>query len=73
MRYRTATAYACVACRTMAEDRMPMTEENMEMIIGILYDFYSEKEIEKIYRDNIYFDSYQMIMEDRKIKRKIKE
>ncbi len=47
---------------------MPMTEENMEMIIGILYDFYSEKEIEKIYRDNIRFDSYQMIMDDKEIK-----
>ena len=73
MRYWTATAYACVACRTMEEEKMAVTEENMEMILGILYDFYSEKEIEKIYSGNIRFDSYQMIMEDQKIKQKIKE
>ena len=71
MRYQTATAYACVAYRTMEKDGMPMTEENMELIIGILYDFYSEQEIEKIYRDNICFDSYQMIMDDKEIKNKI--
>ncbi len=73
MRCQTATAYACVACRTMEKDGMPVTEENMELIIGILYDFYSEKEIEKIYRDNICFDSYQMIMDDKEIKNKRKE
>lgn len=71
MRYQTATAYACVAYRTMEKDGMPMTEENMELIIGILYDFYSEQEIEKIYQDNICFDSYQMIMDDKEIKNKI--
>lgn len=71
MRYQTATAYACVAYRTMEKDGMPMTEENMELIIGILYDFYSEQEIEKIYRDNICFDSYRMIMDDKEIKNKI--
>lgn len=71
MRYQTATAYACVAYRTMEKDGMPMTEENMELIIGILYDFYSEQEIEKNYRDNICFDSYQMIMDDKEIKNKI--
>ena len=71
MRYQTATAYACVAYRTMEKDGMPMTEENMELIIGILYDFYSEQEIEKIYRDNICFDSYQMFMDDKEIKNKI--
>lgn len=73
MKYQTATAYACVAYRTMEGDEMPMTEENLEMVLGILYDFYSEKEIEKIYRENIIFDSYQMIMCDREIKQKIKE
>ncbi len=73
MRYQTATAYACVAYRTMEKDGIEMTEENMEMVIGILYDFYSEQEIEKIYRDNICFDSYQMIMGDKEIKSKIKE
>ncbi len=73
MKYRTVTAYACVACRTMEEEGMAMTEENMEMVLGILYDFYSEEEIEKIYRGNIRFDSYQMIMEDKKIKQGIKE
>lgn len=71
MRCQTATAYACVAYRTMEKDGMPMTEENMELIMGILYDFYSEQEIEKIYRDNICFDSYQMIMDDKEIKNKI--
>ena len=71
MRYQTATAYACVAYRTMEKDGMPMTEENMELIIGILYDFYSEQEIEKIYPDNLCFDSYQMIMDDKEIKNKI--
>lgn len=73
MRYQTATAYACVAYRTMEKDGMPMTEENIELIMGILYDFYSEQEIEKIYRDNICFDSYQMIMDDKEIKNKILE
>lgn len=73
MKYQTATAYACVAYRTMEEDEMPMTEENLDMVMGILYDFYSEKEIGEIYRSNIHFDSYQMIMQDKNIKRKIKE
>ena len=45
MKCWTATAYACVACRTMEENRLPITEENMEMILGILYDFYTNKEI----------------------------
>lgn len=73
MKYWTATAYACVACRTMEEEGLPITEENMEMILGILYDFYTDREIEKIYQYNIRFDSYQMIMEDKKIKNKIQE
>lgn len=73
MTYPTATAYACVAYRTMEKDEMPMTEENLELVLGILYDFYSEKEIGKIYRENIIFDSYQMIMCDKEIKQKIKE
>ena len=65
MKYQTATAYACVAYRTIEKDEMPMTEENLEMVMGILYDFYSEKEIGEIYRSNIHFDSYQMIMEEK--------
>jgi len=72
MRYQTATAYACVAYRTMEKDGIPITEENIEMLIGILYDFYSEQEIEKIYRDNICFNSYQMIISDKEIKKQNK-
>ena len=49
---RASKAYACVAFRIMIYEGTDMTEENFAILIEDLYDFYTAKEIQKIYKWN---------------------
>lgn len=73
MTYQASTAYACVAFRIMAHEGTEMTEEYLDILIGILYDFYTTDEIQKIYMQNIIFDSCEAVINDKRIKKKINE
>ena len=73
MTYRTATSYACVTYRIMEYEGGEQSEEYLDILMGILYDFYTEKEIEKIYMQDIKIDSYQAVINDTEIKRIIDE
>lgn len=71
MTHNAATAYACVAYRVMEYDREPLTEEQFEVVLEMLFGFYNEREIEKIYQQNIVFGSNDAIINEEKIKGKI--
>ena len=71
MTHDAATAYACVAYRVMEYDREPLTEEQFEVILEMLFGFYEEWEIEKIYQKNIVFSSCDAIINEKKIKKEI--
>jgi len=73
MTYQASTAYACVAFRIMAHEGNELTEEYLDMLMGILYDIYTDDEIQKIYTQNIIFDSYDAVVNDMIVKRKINE
>ena len=49
MTYQASTAYACVAFRIMENEGSELTEEYLEILMGVLYDFYTADEIQKIY------------------------
>lgn len=68
MTHDAATAYACVAYRVMEYDREPLTEEQFEVVLEMLFGFYNEREIEKIYQQNIVFGSDDAIINEEKIK-----
>lgn len=70
MTHQAAAAYACVAYRIMEYEGHGMSEEQLDILLDTLYDFYTEREIERIYQENIHFDSYEAIMETEEIKRK---
>ena len=70
---RASKAYAYVAFRIMIYEGTDMTEENFAILIEDLYDFYTAKEIQKIYLQNIIFDSYEAFIDDKIIKSKINE
>ena len=70
MTNQASTAYACVAFRIMACEGADLTEEYLDILMGILYDLYTSDEIQKIYRQNIVLDSYEAIVGE---KIKIKE
>lgn len=70
MTYNAAIAYACVAYRIMKYDGREQSEEHLDILLGVLNDFYTEKEIEKIYQQDIVFDSYEAVMDVEKIKQK---
>ena len=65
MTHDAATAYACVAYRVMEYDREPLTEEQFEVILEMLFGFYNEREIEKIYQQNIVFGSNDAIRKNK--------
>ena len=67
---RASKAYACVAFRIMIYEGTDMTEENFAILIE---DLYTAKEIQKIYLQNIIFDSYEAFIDDKIIKSKINE
>lgn len=73
MTYRASKAYACVAYRIMAYEKEESSEEYLDMLMGILMDFYTAEEIQKIYEKNIILDSYGSVMNEEIIKRKINE
>lgn len=73
MTYRASKAYACVAYRIMVYEKEESSEEYLDMLMGILMDFYTAEEIQKIYEKNIILDSYGSIMNEEIIKRKINE
>ena len=73
MTCRASKAYACVAYRIMAYEKEEPSEEYLDMLMGILIDFYTVEEIQKIYEKNIILDSYGSIMNEEIIKRKINE
>ena len=73
MTYQASTAYACVAFRIMEHEGSELTEEYLEILIGVLYDFYTADEIQKIYTQGIVFDSYEAVMDDMVIKKEINE
>lgn len=62
MTYLASKAYACVAFRIMAYEGTDLTEEYLDILMGILYDLYTCDEIQKIYKQNIVIDSYEAIV-----------
>jgi len=66
MKYQTSSAYACVAYRIMEYEGEEMSEEYLSILMEMLYDFYTESEIKRIYRDNVRLDSYETMLKDRK-------
>lgn len=71
MTHDASTAYACVAYRIMEYDGEVLTEEQFEVILEMLFGFYTEQEIRKIYDQNIVFSSYDAIINEKEIKQKI--
>ena len=69
----SAVAYGCVAYRIMEYEKAELSEGYLEMLMGILMDFYTTDEIQKIYEKDIILDSYGAIMNEEIIKRKINE
>lgn len=65
-----AIAYGCVAYRIMEYEKWELSEEYLDTLMGILMDFYTVDEIQKIYEKNIVLDSYGLIMNEKIIKRK---
>ena len=71
MTHDAATAYACVAYLVMEYDGVSLSEEQFEVILEMLFGFYNEWEIQKIYQQNIVFGSNDAIINEEKIKEKI--
>ena len=46
MTHDAATAYACVAYRVMEYDREPLTEEQFEVVLEMLFGFYNEDNVQ---------------------------
>lgn len=70
MTHDAATAYVSVAYRIMEYDGETMTEEQFEIILKMLFDFYNEQEIQRVYHQNIVFSSYDAIINEEQIKKK---
>jgi hypothetical protein len=68
-----STAYACVAYRMMECEGNEISEEHMEILLNILYEFYTETEIQKIYRDGVRLDLYDAVIHDERASGKINE
>ncbi len=73
MTHDTATAYGCVAYRIMKNEGSEQSEEYLGLLMEILYDFYSEREIQKICLSDIQFDSYDVLVNGHKIKQQLNE
>ena len=61
MTHQSSRAYACVAYRIME-----MSEEYLSILMEMLYDFYTENEIKKVYLDNVRLDAYETLLRDGK-------
>jgi len=66
MTYESSSAYACVAYRIMEYEGQEMSEEYLSILMEILYDFYTESEIRKIYLDNVQLEAYETILGNKK-------
>lgn len=66
MTYESSNAYACVAYRIMEYEGQEMSEEYLSILIEMLYDFYTESEIKKIYLDNVRLEAYETILGNKK-------
>lgn len=53
MTHQSSRAYACVAYRIMEYEGQEMSEEYLSILMEMLYDFYTENEIKKVYLDNV--------------------
>ena len=43
-----------------------MSEEYLSILMEMLYDFYTESEIKKVYLDNVRLDSYETMLGNEK-------
>ncbi len=66
MTSQSSSAYACVAYRIMEYEGEEMSEEYLSILMEMLYDFYTESEIKRIYQDNVRLDSYETMLKGRK-------
>lgn len=66
MTHDAATAYGCVAYRGMEYDGVLLSEEQFKVILEMLLGFYNEREIQKIYHQNIVFGSNDAIINGNK-------
>lgn len=64
MNNRASTAYACVAYRVMMQEMAETTEEQLGLLMEMLYDVYTPYEIQKVYNQNIRIDFYESFPED---------
>lgn len=62
MTHQSSRAYACVAYRIMEHEGQEMSEEYLSLLMEMLYDFYTESEIKKVYLDNIRLDAYETML-----------
>lgn len=53
MTHQSSRAYACVIYRIMEYEGQEMSEEYLSILMEMLYDFYTENEIKKVYLDNV--------------------
>ena len=58
MNSRESIAYACVAYRTMVQEMTETTEEQIGLLMEMLYDMYTPYEIQKVYEQNTKLDLY---------------
>lgn len=66
MTHQSCRAYACVAYRIMEYEGQEMSEEYLSILMEMLYDFYTESEIKKVYLDNVQLDSYEVMLRNKK-------
>ncbi len=64
MTHQSSRAYACVAYRIMEYEGQEMSEEYLSILMEMLYDFYAESEIKKVYLDNVRLDAYETMLKD---------
>lgn len=70
--YKDQKAFIKDLKRVYGAESEEIAMQNLEdMLMDILYDFYTEKESEKIYMQNIKIDLYTAIIKDTEVKRRI--
>ncbi len=69
MTHNASTAYACVAYRIMEYEGSEPSEEYLDVLLDVLYGFYTEKEILNVYRSDIVFNSFDAVMKEDEIKK----
>ena len=66
MTHQSSRAYTCVAYWIMEYEGREMSEEYLSILMEMLYDFYTESEIKKVYLDNVRLDSYETMLGNEK-------